>query len=161
MFLRTLAVFALLLLASCGSGRLSGPVLSPYRMEIQQGNFITQEMVSQLKLGMTKDQVRFVLGTPLITDSFHADRWDYVFRRQRASSKELEHHKLAVFFQDEKLARIDSDVTPAAVTDQAEIRTPAPEAKPVAAPATMPEAQLQAAPGAAAESKPAETRTQR
>ena len=82
MFLRALAAIAALFLVSCGSARLPMPNIAPYRIEIQQGNFVSQEMVSQLKLGMSKDQVRFVLGTPLITDSFHADRWDYVFRRQ-------------------------------------------------------------------------------
>jgi outer membrane protein assembly factor BamE len=156
MFLRVLAAMAVVLLASCGSGRLSAPMVAPYRMEIQQGNFITQEMVSQLKLGMSKDQVRFVLGTPLITDSFHADRWDYVFRRQRASSKELEQHKLSVFFADGKLARMDSDVMPAAPSDPAGIKTPAPEAKP-ASPAAKPDAPQPATPVAAPEAKPAAT----
>ena len=64
MFLRILAAMAALLLASCGSPRLSALDVSPYRMEIQQGNFISQEAVSQLKLGMSKDQVRFVLSAP-------------------------------------------------------------------------------------------------
>lgn len=106
------------------------PDITPYRIEIQQGNFVSQEMVSQLKLGMSKDQVRFVLGTPLITDSFHADRWDYVFRRQRTNSRELEQRKIAVFFEDGKLKRIEGDVTPAAGTDAAGLKTP--EAKPEA-----------------------------
>jgi outer membrane protein assembly factor BamE len=157
MFLRALAAIAALLLVSCGSARLSAPVVSPYRMEIQQGNFVSQEMVAQLKLGMTKDQVRFVLGTPLITDSFHADRWDYVFRRQKANSKELEHHRLVVFFQDSKLVRMDTDVIAASGTDAAGVRTP--EAKPEAPAVTpaaavaRPEAQTQ--PAAVPESRPA------
>jgi outer membrane protein assembly factor BamE len=128
MFLRALAAIAALFLVSCGSARLPMPDIAPYRIEIQQGNFVSQEMVSQLKLGMTKDQVRFVLGTPLITDSFHADRWDYVFRRQRTNSRELEQRKLAVLFEDGKLKRIEGDVTPAASTDAAGVKTP--EAKP-------------------------------
>ena len=57
-----------LLLAACGP-------LAPYRIDIQQGNYVTQEMVSQLRSGMTKEQVRYLLGTPLMTDIFHADRW--------------------------------------------------------------------------------------
>src|SRR5450756_924865 len=130
MFLRALAAIAALFLVSCGSARLPMPNIAPYRIEIQQGNFVSQEMVSQLKLGMSKDQVRFVLGTPLIADSFHADRWDYVFRRQRANSRELEQRKLAVFFEDSKLKRIEGDVTPAASTDAAGVKTP--EAKPEA-----------------------------
>ena len=156
MFWRLLAVISVLFLASCGSARLSAPDISPYRMEIQQGNFVSQEMVSQLKLGMSKDQVRFVLGTPLITDSFHADRWDYIFRRQKSGSKQLEHHRLAVFFEDSKLVRMDSDVIPADV-DAAGVRLPevkpeAPAAKPVA-PVAKPE--TKPAPTAAPVAKPA------
>ncbi len=125
---------AALLLVSCGTTRLPMPNVTAYRMEIQQGNFVSQEMVSQLKPGMTKEQVRFVMGTPLITDSFHANRWDYVFRRQRANSKELEQRNIAVFFEDGKLKRVDGDVTPAAVADPAAVKTP--EAKPEAASAS-------------------------
>ncbi len=58
---------------------------SPYRPDIQQGNFVSEEMLAQLKVGMTRDQVRFVLGTSLLTDIFHADRWDYPFRLARGS----------------------------------------------------------------------------
>ena len=112
------------------------PDIAPYRIEIQQGNFVSQEMVSQLKPGMSKDQVRFVLGTPLITDSFHADRWDYVFRRQKANSRELEQRKLAVFFEDGKLTRIEGDVTPAPGVDAAGLKTP--EAQQVPARAAAP-----------------------
>ena len=159
MFLRVLAAIAALLLVSCGSAKLSAPGISPYRMEIQQGNFVTQEMMSQLKIGMSKDQVRFVLGTPLITDSFHADRWDYVFRRQKSGSRELEHHKLSVLFEEGKLARVDSDVMPAASVDAAGVKTPeqkpeAPAAKSPAA-AAKPEEPKKPATSAAPESRPA------
>jgi outer membrane protein assembly factor BamE len=124
---------AALLLASCGSAGLPIPDLKPYRIEIQQGNFVSQEMVSQLKAGMSKDQVRFVLGTPLIADTFHADRWDYVFRRQRANSNELEQRKIAVFFEDGKLKRVEGDVKPAAGADK-----PAANADKSAAPPAAP-----------------------
>lgn len=86
------------------------PNLSPHRMEIQQGNFVSQEMVGQLKLGMTKDQVRFALGTPLVADVFHGDRWDYVFIRQRANSREVEHRRISAIFEKDKLVRIEGDV---------------------------------------------------
>jgi len=120
-------------------------------MEIQQGNFISQDMVAQLKLGMSKDQVRFVLGTPLITDSFHADRWDYVFRRQKPSSRELEKHRLAVFFEDAKLARIDSDVVPVASADAAAVKLPDAKPEPPAPRPVAPAQKAQApAPGAQA-----------
>ena len=52
-------------------------MFSPYRPDIQQGNFVSQEMLAQLKVGQTREQVLFILGTPLLTDIFHADRWDY------------------------------------------------------------------------------------
>jgi len=82
---------------------------SPYRMEIQQGNYVTQEMVSQLKPGLTRDQVRFVLGTPLVNDIFHDERWDYIFVRRRANSTDVEQRRIAVFFEDGKLKRVDGD----------------------------------------------------
>ncbi|HUN67612.1 MAG TPA: outer membrane protein assembly factor BamE [Burkholderiales bacterium] len=88
------------------------PGITPYRMVIQQGNFISQEMVSQLKPGMTKDQVRFVLGTPLVTDIFHADRWDYVFFRELPNGNR-EQRNLSVIFEKDKLARVLGDLLPA------------------------------------------------
>jgi outer membrane protein assembly factor BamE len=83
-----------------------------HRMEIQQGNFVSQEAASQLKLGMTKEQVRFVLGTPLLADIFHADRWDYVYWRRRENSREVEERRFALFFRDGTLNRIEGDVVP-------------------------------------------------
>jgi len=85
----------------------------PYRIDIQQGNVLSQEMVSQLKKGMTREQVRFVLGTPLVTDIFHADRWDYVFYRELGNGAK-DQRRLSVFFEDNKLARVTGDVVPAA-----------------------------------------------
>ena len=85
------------------------PKLTPYRIEIQQGNYITQEMVAQLSPGLTRDQVRFVLGTPLVSDIFHEERWDYVFMRQRANSREVEYRRIAVFFEEGRLKRIEGD----------------------------------------------------
>jgi outer membrane protein assembly factor BamE len=87
-------------------------IFTVYRMEVQQGNYVTQEMATQLKLGMTRDQVRFVLGTPLLTDIFHDDRWDYVYRRTPSGSREVDERRLTVFFADEKLVRVEGDVIP-------------------------------------------------
>ena len=102
------------LLAGCGFvPRIPG--VTPYRIEIQQGNFISPDMVAQLKPGMSKEQVRLALGTPLLTDIFHADRWDYVFWRERPGAK-LEQRKLTVFFEDGKLTRLDGDVVAAGAT---------------------------------------------
>src|SRR5512144_1102071 len=102
-----LVVLLLAPLAACSVPRIPG--VTPYRMEIQQGNYVSQEMVSQLKAGMSKDQVRIALGTPLLTDVFHADRWDYVYWREAPDGKR-ESRKIAVFFADGKLARVDGDV---------------------------------------------------
>jgi outer membrane protein assembly factor BamE len=77
--------------------------LAPYRITIQQGNFVSSEMLAQLKVGMTKDQVRFALGTPLLNDIFHAQRWDYIFRLQRGNG-EVTTSRVTVFFTDDKVA---------------------------------------------------------
>lgn len=110
--LRALLPLAALALAACGVPRVPG--LTPYRIDIQQGNFVSQEQVAQLKPGMTREQVRFVLGTPLLVDPFHSDRWDYVYTRE-ASNGKRESRRIAVFFADGKLERVDGDVvSPAA-----------------------------------------------
>lgn len=90
--------------------------LTPYRIEIQQGNYVTQEMVAQLKPGLTRDQVRFVLGTPLVSDVFHKDRWDYVFVRQLANSNDFEYRRIAVFFEGDKLKRVEGMAEPSALS---------------------------------------------
>ena len=86
--------------------------LRPYKLDIRQGNLVTQEMISQLKKGMTRDQVRFALGTPLLTDVFHADRWDYVYRFQPGYG-DIEERVITVHFDKDQLVRITGDVTPA------------------------------------------------
>ena len=86
-------------------------VFSPYRPTIQQGNFVSQEMLAQLKPGMTRDQVRFVLGTPLLTDIFHADRWDYTFRLAKGNG-EVTTSNVTVFFKGDKVDRYDGGNLP-------------------------------------------------
>ena len=82
-----------------------------YRIDIQQGNVVSREAVRQLKPGMTRDQVRFLLGTPLLTDVFHDNRWDYVYRLDNRREGSVEEHRLAVFFdKDGKLARWQGDL---------------------------------------------------
>ncbi|RLJ63540.1 outer membrane protein assembly factor BamE [Sulfurisoma sediminicola] len=103
--IRVLAILLPLLLAACSS--VSTP--QPYRIDIQQGNVITQEMVAQLKPGLTKDQVRFILGSPLVADMFHTDRWDYVYMLQPGKG-EVQRRRLTVIFEDNKLARLAGDV---------------------------------------------------
>jgi len=87
-------------------------VLRPYRPDVQQGNVITKDMVDQLRTGMTRDQVRFLLGTPMLTDVFHQDRWDYPYYLRRRTG-ETQIRKLTVVFADGKLASFQSDAMPA------------------------------------------------
>jgi outer membrane protein assembly factor BamE len=111
---RWLLPLSLAFLTGCGFvPRIPG--VTPYRIDIQQGNFISQEMVGQLKPGMSKEQVRLALGTPLLTDIFHADRWDYLYYREKPGAKR-ESRKLTVFFEDGKLTRLDGDVVAAGAT---------------------------------------------
>jgi outer membrane protein assembly factor BamE len=105
---------AALLAAGCASESLKNYVpniVTPYRMDIQQGNFVTQDMVDKLQVGQSRDQVRFILGTPLLTDVFHADRWDYIFRYSKGWN-DPEKHLLTVHFENDKLARWEASVPP-------------------------------------------------
>jgi outer membrane protein assembly factor BamE len=85
--------------------------ISPYRPDIQQGNFISQEMLAQLKVGQTREQVKFILGTPLLTDVFHADRWDFPFYLARGNG-ELTTSRVTVYFKDDKVAKFDGGNLP-------------------------------------------------
>ncbi|WP_338848561.1 outer membrane protein assembly factor BamE [Massilia sp. W12] len=101
---------------------------SPYRVTVQQGNFISQEMVEQLKTGMTREQVRFIAGTPLLADVFHGARWDYPFRLQKGSG-ETTTSRIAIFFKDDKVERIESGELPSEKDYLNRIAGPAREAK--------------------------------
>lgn len=111
--------------------------LTPYRTDIQQGNFISGEMVAQLKPGMTPDQVRFVLGTPLLTDLFHGNRWDYVFDMKRGNG-ETTRSRLTLHFRDSRLERWDGGDLPneeeylARIAGKAPPKKPAGDLKPAA-----------------------------
>lgn len=86
-------------------------LLQPYRIDIPQGNYLTRETVDQVKEGMTREQVRFLLGTPLLRHVFHPDRWDYVFRYQFPDgSSEL--RKVTVLFRNDQVASIAADPLP-------------------------------------------------
>ena len=89
-----------------------------YKIDIQQGNVLTQDMVAQLRPGLSKDQVRFILGTPVLMDMFHANRWDYVYRLQKGSTGEVEMRKFSAFFDAEnRLIRVEGDVVALRPTD--------------------------------------------
>lgn len=90
-----------------------------YKLEVQQGNIIEQKMVDQLKPGMTKRQVKFVLGSPLVMDTFQQDRWDYVYTvRKRGGEKKKE--RLTIYFEDDKLSHMNGDYRPSEEAAEAE-----------------------------------------
>ncbi|NVD68946.1 outer membrane protein assembly factor BamE [Duganella sp. BJB1802] len=102
---------------------------SPYRPDIQQGNFVSEEMLSQLKTGMTREQVRFIFGTALLADPFHADRWDYAFRMAKGNG-EITTSRVIVFFdKDGKVARWEGGNLPTEKDYIARIAGPAPKIK--------------------------------
>ncbi|MET3131068.1 outer membrane protein assembly factor BamE [Oxalobacteraceae bacterium GrIS 1.11] len=122
-------------------------ILSPYRPVIQQGNFVSQEMLSQLKPGMTREQVRFILGTPLLTDLFHADRWDFPFRLAKGDG-ELTTSRVVVFFKDGKVEHFEGGNLPTEKEYIARIAGPIPQPAPDVTPAdTKPAAALPAGSG--------------
>ncbi len=102
-----------LLLTACSS---SLPSIKPYKMPIQQGNLVTSKMMMQLKPGMTKTQVRFVMGTPLITDSFHKDQWDYFYQMEKDGSI-IEKRRVILMFEKDLLAKVKGDVVPASASE--------------------------------------------
>src|SRR3989338_7289913 len=125
MIMRIKLVLLSMLLASCSY--LSSPVLSPYKMDIRQGNYVTAEMREKLKLGMSKHQVRYVLGTPMISDVFHGNRWDYIYMLEQGGEV-VEKQRLTLYFEGDKLVRMDDGRQPGQAA-------PVMAQQPVAAPA--------------------------
>ena len=82
-----------------------------YRIDIQQGNLLDEDVIDQIELGMTRSQVQFLLGTPMISDSFHQDRWDYTYYFRRGRSRDVDQRWFIVFFENEEVVRIDRDPT--------------------------------------------------
>jgi len=140
----TVALLAAVLLSGCaymsrGWTSLAGSTptfLQPYRPDMHQGNIITQEMVEQVRVGMTREQVRFMLGTPLLTSAFHQARWDYMYYLNRRNG-EIQKRNLAIFFKDNRVENFRFDPMPTeAQADQlilgrgAFVGTPVPPAQP-------------------------------
>jgi len=113
-----LILFSLLLLSSCG--RVTGP-FSVYKMDIRQGNFVTTDMREKLKLGMSRQQVRYVLGTPMVNDAFHENRWDYVYLLEQRG-KRVEQQRLTIYFEGDELVKIDDSFKP--INTSTKIATP-------------------------------------
>ncbi len=97
--MRLSIIFVVLLLSSCG-------LLTPHKLEIRQGNLITPEMLARVKIGMTQQQVKTMLGTPLVNDPMHVNRWDYIYRFSQ-EGKLVEDKRLSLYFENDSLKRID------------------------------------------------------
>jgi len=102
---------------------------SPYRPDIQQGNFVSEEMLAQLKVGMTREQVRFIFGTALLADPFHANRWDYAFRMAKGNGEVTTSRVIVFFDNDGKVARWEGGNLPTEKEYIARIAGPAPKIK--------------------------------
>jgi outer membrane protein assembly factor BamE len=96
--LRPLLLTAVLVLAAAGC---------VYRINIQQGNFLDQAAVDQVKAGMTRSQVRYLLGTPMVADSFNKERWDYIYYLKKGRSRHVDSRRVTVYFDGDKVARLD------------------------------------------------------
>lgn len=132
-------------LAGCSSIDDQGPLrwLAPYRMEVVQGNVVTSEMLAQVRQGQTREQVRMLLGSPLLTDLFHADRWDYVFTIRRQGAPSQQRH-LTVFFNADRVQRFQAADLPDEKTFVASIEVDKPRGR--RTPLELDEAALRALP---------------
>jgi len=112
LLLTSLTFVGLLALAGC-----SFPGV--YKIDVQQGNVVTQDMIDQLRPGMTRSQVRFIMGNPLLTDTFHANRWDYLYSIQPGGGKRLQERVSVVFNDNDQLAGLSGDFMPGVSRDEA------------------------------------------
>ena len=134
-----LSLMGLAMLAGCS---LPGV----YKIDIQQGNVVTQDMIDQLRPGMTRQQVRFIMGSPLIQDTFHPNRWDYLYSLQAAGGQRKQERVSLVFNGDNQLSSLAGDFMPGTSREQQIMGTdsgtsmdPTAPAQPAAAPAATPE----------------------
>ncbi|OGS92730.1 MAG: hypothetical protein A3K04_10470 [Gallionellales bacterium RBG_16_56_9] len=103
-------------------------IFSPYRVDIQQGNFVSQEMLAQLKPGMSQEQVQFALGRPLLQDIFHANRWDYLFRLQKRNG-DVTVSRVTIFFDNKRMLRYEGGNLPSEQDYLAQIAGTPPKSK--------------------------------
>ncbi len=93
-----------------------------YRINIQQGNFLDQAAVDQVKSGMTRSQVRYLLGTPMVADPFVKDRWDYIYYLKKGRSRHVDARRVTVYFDGEKVASLDKPTDAEAAAQDASAR---------------------------------------
>lgn len=109
-------VFSLMFTSSLLSGCALDSLPFVYKPDIHQGTIITQEMVDQLRPGMTRRQVQFVLGSPPLVDPFHPDRWDYI-ESVKPGRGETQRQRVTVLFEDDRLVAVEGDLQPRAAAD--------------------------------------------
>src|ERR1700731_929206 len=90
-----------------------------YRINIQQGNFLNQSAVDTVKEGMTRSQVRYLLGTPMVADSFNKERWDYIYYLKKGRSRHVDSRRVTVYFDGDKVARLDKPTAAEAAAQDA------------------------------------------
>jgi len=90
-----------------------------YRINIQQGNFLDQAAVEQVKVGMTRSQVHYLLGTPMVADSFNRERWDYIYYLKKGRSEHVDSRRVTVYFDGDKVARLDKPTAEEAAAQDA------------------------------------------
>jgi outer membrane protein assembly factor BamE len=154
-----LGLTACAVLAGCssfdGASQRIASVVKPYQIQVVQGNFVSREQVAVLQPGLTRQQVRDVLGTPLLASVFHADRWDYVFTLRR-QGVEPQAYRLTVFFKGDTLERFEGDTMPTEAEFVASLDVASRKGKRVLPPLEATPAQLQryAVPATSAASAP-------
>jgi outer membrane protein assembly factor BamE len=90
-----------------------------YRINIQQGNFLDQAAVEQVKPGMTRSQVRYLLGTPMVADPFEKERWDYIYYLKKGRSSHVDSRRVTVYFEGDKVAKLDKPTAAEAAAQDA------------------------------------------
>jgi outer membrane protein assembly factor BamE len=91
---------------------IASRIFNPYRPDIVQGNFVSKEQLESIRPGMNKEQVKQILGSPLIVDIFHPNRWDYIFSYRVGDTQEVQIRKVTLTFNGVQLAKIDADQVP-------------------------------------------------
>ena len=81
-----------------------------YRVDVQQGNLLKDKDVLQVEVGMTRSQVQFLLGTPMVADSFHRDRWDYAYYLRKGRSPDIQRRWIVVYFESDRVSKIDREL---------------------------------------------------
>ena len=116
-FLLHCAALAIVTCITTGCSNLEFPGV--YKIPIEQGNIVTQDMVDELKPGMSREQVEFIMGSPLIKDTFHPNRWDYLYSIEK-DSQPRKQYRVSIFFENDRLKSFTGDIPPSSVRGTAE-----------------------------------------